>query len=512
MTTALSPALHAILSSAELPTLPVVASRLLELTAREDTAFADIADLIAQDIALSAKILKVANSAFYNFPRQIASIHQAVSLLGINAVRSLVLSFTFLSLGGPGDTRHFDLERFWQQALVGATGARLIADQVSEGKSDEIFTVCLLRNIGQLIFALTVPARYDQILAQLAAESGEGSEIALEEEGLGLAHTVSGFEVARSWGLPPIMLATIRYHHAPLTYPGGDPDKQLAIKAAYLADLIAAIFSSPNPERCHCLLHQEAAHLLGLGEGDITAILAALDRQASKTAQFFDINIKPLRSVAEIIQEANIRLGLLNLSYEEINRELIQAKQALEKLKKQLAERNALLDTLANIDGLTEINNHRFFQIFLKAELDRALNNRSALSLLLADVDHFKQFNDTYGHQTGDFILRELCRIAQRGIRPYDLMARYGGEEFAFVLPETGPEEALVMAERICQLIADHDFFDGTTHYWVSLSIGVATALPTGIAYGKNSLVARADAALYTAKKQGRNRAILAAP
>lgn len=512
MTKALSPTLHAILSSAELPTLPVVASRLLELTAREDAAFADIAELIAQDIALSAKILKVANSAFYNFPRQIASINQAVSLLGINAVRSLVLSFTFLSLGGPGDTSRFDLERFWEQALVGATGARLIAEQVAETKSDEIFTISLLRNIGQLIFALTVPARYDGILAQLATDTGEGSEVALEEEELGLAHTVSGFEVARSWGLPPIMLAAIRYHHDPLAYPGGDLDEQLAIKVTYLADLVGAIFSSSSPARYHHQFHQEAARLLGLGEGDIKAILAALNLQAAKTAQFFDISLGPLRSVAEIIQEANISLSLLNLSYEEINRELILAKQSLEKLKKQLAERNALLDTLANIDGLTEINNHRFFQTFLKAELDRALNNRSALSLLLADIDHFKQFNDTYGHQTGDFILRELCRIAQRGIRPYDLMARYGGEEFAFVLPDTGPEEALAMAERICQLVADHDFFDGATHYWVSLSIGVATALPTGTAYGKNHLIARADAALYTAKKQGRNRAVLAAP
>jgi len=512
MTKAQSPTLQAILSSAELPTLPAVASRLLELTSREDTAFTDIAELIAQDIALSAKILKVANSAFYNFPRQIVSIHQAVSLLGINAVRSLALSFTFLSLGGPGDTSRFDLEHFWQQALVGATGARLIAAQVAEDKSDEIFTISLLRNIGQLIFALTVPTRYDQILAQLAADTGEGSEIALEEEGLGLAHPVSGFEVARSWGFPPIMLAAIRYHHDPLAYPGGDPDEHLVIKVAYLADLVAAIFSSPTPERCHCQFHQQAAHLLGLEEAETRAILAALDRETAKTAQFFDISISPLRSVAEIIQEANIRLSLLNLSYEEMNRELIQAKQALEKLKKKLAERNALLDTLANIDGLTEINNHRFFQIFLKAELDRALNNRSALSLLLADIDHFKRFNDTYGHQTGDFILRELCRIAQRGIRPYDLMARYGGEEFAFVLPETGPEEALVIAERICQLIANHDFFDGTTHYWVSLSIGVATALPTGIAYCKNSLITRADAALYAAKKQGRNRVVFATP
>jgi len=90
--------LKTVLSSTELPTLPTVASALISLTSREDTTLTDIADLVSKDIALSAKILKVSNSAFYSFPQQIGSINQAVSILGINAVRSLVLSFSFLSI------------------------------------------------------------------------------------------------------------------------------------------------------------------------------------------------------------------------------------------------------------------------------------------------------------------------------------------------------------------------------------------------------------------------------
>ncbi len=97
-------ALEKILHSDELPTLPIVASKLLTLTAREDTTLTDIATLISKDVGLSTKVLRVSNSSFYSFPQQIATINQSVSILGTNAVRNLVLSFSFLSLGSKKDT------------------------------------------------------------------------------------------------------------------------------------------------------------------------------------------------------------------------------------------------------------------------------------------------------------------------------------------------------------------------------------------------------------------------
>jgi diguanylate cyclase (GGDEF)-like protein len=512
MSEPLKPALNAILDSARLPTLPVVAAKLLELTAHDDADFSEIAHLIAQDVALSAKILRIANSAFYNFPRQIVSISQAVLLLGLNAVRSLTLSFTFLSLGKKENNSLFPFDRFWEQSLVGATAAKLIAAHISGARSDEMFTIGLVRNIGQLIFALTVPERYDQVLQQLAEGTGDLCDIALEEEFLGLDHTTSGFAAARLWGLPPALQAAIRYHHAPSAYSGTDEQALLAIRIVFLADLVAKIFSSPAPERCHDLFHVEAQRLLGLNGLEIKTILGAINREIAGTATFFGVAITPMRAVAEIIQEANIKLSLLHLTYEEMNRELRQSKMELARLEEQLAERNSLLERLANIDGLTEINNHRFFQNFLHSEINRAIGSKGALSLLMADIDHFKTFNDLYGHQTGDFILKELCRTAKGVIREYDLMARYGGEEFAFVLPDTDTEGALAVARKICRTIAGHDFFDGSKRYQVTISIGVASALPASVDFNKNEFIDMADTTLYQAKKRGRNQAALYAP
>lgn len=497
--------LQNILTSADLPTLPAVASKVLELTAHEEVSLSEVITLITQDISLSAKILKVANSAFYNFHQQIVSVQQAISLLGINAVRSLVLSFSFLSMGQERCSRFFHFNIFWERSLVAATAARLIAEQTGQIDPEEMFTLGLLQNIGQLVFALTLPARYDHLLEQLQAGHAY-RDVDLEEEYLGLAHTVSGAEVARAWGLPEAILTVLRYHHAPQHYAGEDLKQVLAVKIVFLSDLVTQIFTSAEPLQAHGKFQQEANQLLGLEQVEVATIFRIVNKEIEKSARFFGVAINPVRPVTEIIQEANIRLSLLHLSYEEMNRELRQAKQSLEELRRQLAQRNSLLERLANLDGLTEIHNHRYFQSFLHAEINRAVKNNGPLSLLLADIDHFKQFNDRHGHQTGDFILKELCLAVRPIIREYDLMARYGGEEFAFVLPEADGNAARVVAEKILRTVAEHDFFDGARHYRVTLSIGAATARPTDPTFCRNEFINHADQALYEAKNRGRNQ------
>jgi diguanylate cyclase (GGDEF)-like protein len=503
--------LQTILTSVNLPTLPVVASKILDLTAQEDVPITDVIALITQDIALSAKILKIANSAFYNFPQQISSVQQAVCLLGINAVRCLVLSFSFLTMGQEKPCPHFDFNTFWRRSLVAAAAARLLAERSGQIDPEEMFTLGLLQNIGQLILALTLPARYGQFLERLQA-TDDTPVVALEEEFLGLAHTISGAEVARAWGLPDSILAILRFHHSPFQYSDSNPQVALALKIVYLSDLVAQIFTSTTPLVAHQQFREQAQQLLVLSPDSVETIFRHLNRDIEHTARFFGLTVAPVRSVDEIILEANIRLSLLHLSYEEMHQELQQAKSTLEKLRNQLAERNQLLEQLANLDGLTEIHNHRSFQTFLHAEINRALHSHNPISLLLGDIDHFKQFNDTHGHQIGDFILKELCLLVLPILRQYDLMARYGGEEFVFVLPETDLNGARTVAEKIRRTVAEHDFFDGTRHYRVTLSIGVATAHPTSNDFQKNALIDQADQALYQAKNRGRNCVSVSSP
>ncbi|WP_028318485.1 sensor domain-containing diguanylate cyclase [Desulfobulbus elongatus] len=508
--------LEHVLASRDLPTLPIIATKLLELTAHPETTLTDIANLISQDMALSAKVLRVANSAFYSFPQQVSSINQAVSILGLNAVRSLVLSFSLLSMGKQRRHAPFDFEQFWERSLVEAAAAKLIFEQVTNTDAEEAFTCGLLQNIGQLVLAVTLPQQYGQVLERTARSSGHAASNAESAEAeldiLGISHAEVGYAVAEAWGLPESLLLPIKYHHQPLAFQGSNLRHQQTIRTAHLANLLAELFYSDTPEHYHKQFRAEAKQLLGLKVLGVNTVLKMIDKVIDQSAQYFGIKIKPVKSVAEILQEANLRLSLINLSYEEMNRELIKSKMELEKLTEELAQKNRLLENLANIDGLTEVNNHRFFQNFLDSEVNRSIRNNRSLALLLADIDHFKKFNDTYGHQTGDFILKEFCRISREVIREYDLIARYGGEEFAFVLPETGPEEALLVAEKLRKTTEDYVFDDGTNAYRVTISIGAASAFPASDEFDKNDFIGMADEALYEAKHSGRNRVALGNP
>ena len=210
--------LQNILKSDELPTLPTVASQLITLTSREDTTLADIGELVSQDISLSAKILKVSNSAFYSFPQQIGSIKQAVSILGMNAVRSLVLSFSFLTMKAGKVKSRFNFEKFWEKSLTSAVTARLILDNVKGADTEEVFVSGLLQNLGELILARSFPEEYDKVLR--AVEDDQHDTLTAEETVFGMNHTIVGTEVARSWGFPEVLLMPIQYHHKPTDYTG----------------------------------------------------------------------------------------------------------------------------------------------------------------------------------------------------------------------------------------------------------------------------------------------------
>lgn len=499
--------LKTVLDSPDLPTLPTVASAIISLTSREDVTLSDIADLVSKDIALSAKILKVSNSSFYSFPQQIGSINQAVSILGINAVRSLVLSFSFLSIKAGNKSEHFDFQKFWERSLSQAVAAKLVLEKVKGADTEEIFISGLLQNLGELIFAKTFPEKYEQVLIRQESESTLVSEI--EKEILGVDHCTIGYEVAKHWGFPEVLLTPLLFHHDPSQYVGQNNKIKTTVDAVYLSDILINIMHASNPEDYHKLFRKEAKRLLGLSSADINNILGELHHQVDQSAAYFGLNIKNTKSIQEILQEANIRLSLLNLNYDQINQQLVQAKIKLEVLTRELQEKNKILDNLANIDGLTEVYNHRYFQISLDQEISRSLRHQSTISLLLIDIDHFKKFNDTYGHQAGDFVLKNFCAVLLENLRKYDTLARYGGEEFIIILPETTEEEALLVAEKLRSAIDNATFADLNNEYHVTASFGLASACPIKVdAFNKNTLIQQADQALYEAKKAGRNRVV----
>jgi diguanylate cyclase (GGDEF)-like protein len=181
-------------------------------------------------------------------------------------------------------------------------------------------------------------------------------------------------------------------------------------------------------------------------------------------------------------------------------------------LYEQLTKVNQELQNLATIDSLTQIANRRFFDQSLLREWKRLERECAPLSLVMADIDFFKCYNDRYGHQAGDECLRKVAGVLrQHSLRPADVVARYGGEEFALILPNTDVEGAFSLAEAIrlhikAEAVIHHS--SEVSHY-LTISLGVATVIPQP-GMSPEWLIAQADAALYQAKQAGRDRVIVA--
>lgn len=169
---------------------------------------------------------------------------------------------------------------------------------------------------------------------------------------------------------------------------------------------------------------------------------------------------------------------------------------------------NARLFELATTDGLTKLFVHRYFQLLLDQEIHNHQRFKRPFSIVMMDIDDFKDVNDTYGHQTGDKVLRHVARAIKNNTRAVDVAARYGGEEFVLILPETDLDNARVAAEKIRGFVEQMEVAHGLETIRVTISLGIAT-FPRH-AEDKQSLIRSADGALYTAKRSGKNRVCVA--
>ena len=251
---------------------------------------------------------------------------------------------------------------------------------------------------------------------------------------------------------------------------------------------------------------------LTIGRGDLNFIVLEMDNVSRKHCSFFtrkdgtylrdegSTNGTWLNNV-EVKTETKLRSGDLIKVGSVIYKYLLGGD--LGSIEAQYHEE---IYRLTIIDGLTQVHNKRYLLEFLEREMARCSRHGRPLSLVLFDIDHFKKINDSLGHLAGDYVLRELATILKARIRREECFARYGGEEFALVLPETGHENSVYLADKMRKLVEGHPFeFEGKP-IQVTLSGGVADMLAEHehpVAFIKS-----ADGRLYEAKRLGRNRIV----
>jgi len=174
----------------------------------------------------------------------------------------------------------------------------------------------------------------------------------------------------------------------------------------------------------------------------------------------------------------------------------------------RIREAEKKIETLSLTDELTGLYNRRYMYQRFEEEISRAKRNALSLSCLMLDIDFFKKINDTYGHNIGDFVLKELAQILKKNLRGYDAIVRFGGEEFVVILPGTDPEGARAVGHKIREKVEEHTFEKDRKVVDVTVSVGVFGCPGTQLIDDVDRYVKCADEAMYRAKKAGRNRVI----
>ncbi|MBU4316677.1 MAG: GGDEF domain-containing protein [Proteobacteria bacterium] len=484
----------------QLPSLPEVAMRILETVKQDDFSFNDLGRIISSDPGLTAKILKMANSSFYGLTQKVSSIEKAISILGATALKNVALSFVIAREFRKNASIGFDFDYFWKRAVTAAIAADLTG-KLTSARNDDLFVAGLLMDIGVIIMYMTRPEEYLQVLYEKKL-----TDLPLErvEKGqFGIDHSRVSAEVLEKWGLAQAIFNPIALHHAPgeISYAEKNTAGILSI-----ADQISSAYHGSRKNYKMHAIKETLEKDFGITEEKANRLIDNVAEKSLEVFSFFEIHSGDMKPYSQILQEANVELGRLVFSYEQLLMNFKEEKERAEALARELKEKNEILRNLSVRDGLTGLFNHKYFQEFLDQELSRSIRYKRPFSLIMFDLDHFKKINDSFGHRTGDIVLQKIGETVLDLIRKNDVAARYGGEEFAVILPETDVRGGLVIAERMRKAIEQLTIVEDSNLLKVTVSMGVSTYQPEAREKTKAQLIDAADSAMYQAKQSGRNK------
>jgi diguanylate cyclase (GGDEF)-like protein len=311
---------------------------------------------------------------------------------------------------------------------------------------------------------------------------------------LGVNHMEIGEYLIKSWGLPENFYRPIGYHHCPEEIPTDQYDVNILSKILHLSSVYVEFFKNDKSmdalEIINIWLNQ-----YGFCDVDGLKTIEDINEQAQTIFPLFEFEFNTEADYIEFLERAKVKLA--DLSTEMINDRIVQ-KHDIEVLRKEAGQ-----------DSMTHLYNHERFWELLKNEIGRAERYDTDLSVMMCDIDDFKAVNDSFGHLTGDRVIKAVANCLKVLLRESDLIARYGGEEFAFILPHSSSERAYDIAERLRKKIAALKLKYEKQLIRLTMSFGIASR-QKGERTSVENFIRLADDALYKAKSAGKNRSEVA--
>ncbi len=496
--------LEQVLKSPNLPSVPSAALRLLELSRDLDSSTKDIVQTIKSDPALAVKILKSANSSYFGFRSEIKTLEQAVPVIGRTVVTSLALSFSISNETVQDGPLKDHYRRYWLKSLVIASAAEKLPQNGSSGLSSELFMAGLLVDLGQLALLKVLRSEYVGILDEAANSGRPLTDV--EREHLGFDHAQAGAGLMRQWKLPDQLCTAAERHHSVAECDDcSDENRQLA-DALFVAGIVGEYFCSPNTAEVLAQLRTVTSERYGLSNDQLDDYLNEVDQRIQEAADLLNTNTDNLPSPADLTAQAMEQLAEISIQADLKKRQADSLTQRMEAERRKLQDQNEKLQEQVFRDPLTGLYNRRFFDEALDHEINRATRQGNGLGILFLDVDHFKNLNDTHGHQFGDTVLMRIGELLPDCVRSSGIAARYGGEEFVVLAIDISEAGLKTLAERIRQAVENEYFQNGVQVVPVTASVGGVVTVPlddeSGLAH---RLVESADAAMYESKRRGRN-------
>ena len=267
----------------DIPSLPEVVTKVMEIIQNQNSSAAELSAVISRDPGLTSRVLRLVNSAYYGFPKQISSIQHAVMILGFTTMRGLVLSSSIFKIFTPKSIydRSLDYRMLWKHSLLTAIAAKRVCQYLYLPEEDDLFSGAILHDIGKIILDQYDHENYSQVIYQLKGNVYSPSLINFEKKYCDIDHQEVGYSVMESWNLPGSLSNIIRYHHQPMKCQANT--KLVAV--VYVANILSQIVLTNKELNMH-LFDYEVLDYLALGEGDLISIKDSMTEEIDNIGDF----------------------------------------------------------------------------------------------------------------------------------------------------------------------------------------------------------------------------------
>jgi len=493
--------------TAEIPTLPMVARKLVDLCKDEDITVRELVRLIKTDQGLASRVLRVANSAYFGMQHKASTLDRAVIALGFEYVKSISLGFHLAhTLNKLASAAGFDTTKFWRENLTRGLLARQLAAKYCTQFKQEAFLIGLLQDSGILLLAQVLGEEYLRLYRD--SNNSPLGLYRLERQLFEIDHVKAISVLAEQWSLPEVLAQPIRTHHSRgCPEPCQDSQVQLSQIGYFVGS-----FPLDDPES---LCGEDLALLdychktFTLSSVALNTLLDQMREEFVGLAQMFTGILSEKVDITTLVVQAK---NLLSDLAQDANRKIFDLEQEVRQLCLQREDLSLSLSQYqyrAETDDLTGIHRRIPLENYLDKACQKVRQRKTSLAILFLDIDNFKTINDSHSHAAGDRVLQLLAKLLQREFSLSGCVSRYGGDEFVIALLEQEFKSCLHTAGNLLRKIQELKIpvrsKNEQEKIRISCSIGLLFC-ESGSQPGNSIRVLElADNQMREAKRQGKN-------